>query len=63
MSNKLTGNTRYRIHKPFVGKALMVLQVEETMEVDVYAGGYVHTSRYKRWRDAELQDIKAEVAT
>ena len=63
MSDNLTGSTRYRIHKPLMGKPLLVLQVEEAMEVDDYAGGYVHTSRYRRWRDAKMEDIKGEVAT
>jgi hypothetical protein len=57
MTDKLTGRTRYRPHKPWIGRTRLILQVEvtnQTVSSDPtdYAT-YTHTS----WRDARVEDL------
>ena len=53
----LTGRTRHRVHKPWLGPPVMVLQVEENVRLwDYTPSGAEHTLA-TRWRDARPQDV------
>lgn len=53
MSEKLTGNTRYRAHKPLFRRPRLVLQVE----VSQYADDHGAIVRCTWWRDARVEDL------
>lgn len=50
----LTGNIRYRLHKPFFKKPLLVLQVEVKVEgvLDCCGGRMSELSPHTYWTDA-----------
>jgi len=58
MNPKLTGRTKYRLHKPLFGASLLVLMVEEHHSdgppdfngMPTYLEGCV-------WRDARVEDL------
>ena len=67
MEVKLTGKTRYRVHKPFLGKPLLVVQVEESRRGwvwDVEPSGYVDSQWVEEtyWRDMRVTDIQSKEA-
>lgn len=61
MTHTPTGRTRHRVHKPWRGPLLLVLQVEErvTGESWTMVGGHCDSRPVDRlvWRDATLEDL------
>jgi hypothetical protein len=58
---RLTGRTRYRVHKLFFGKQILVLQVEEHREgyrADEH--GHGEEINFSSWRDAKPEDITTQ---
>ena len=58
INTKLTGKTRYRTLNNFLGKPVLVLQVEYSVtgfEGDSY--GIAHDVDYLEWRDATVEDL------
>jgi len=58
MTNRLTGNTRYRIQKSCFSKPMIVLQVEEDRQHMSYECGYVDRWITQVWRDATFEDLQ-----
>ena len=57
MKNKLTGNKRYRVHFRFIGKPLVVLQLEVEGFVPEYSGGHVDGGFRTWWIDAKPEHV------
>ncbi len=58
INEKLTGQTRYRLHNPIFGAPLLVLQVEvEWGEGDPDFNGMPSYPPGKGWRDAKVSDL------
>ena len=55
---KLTGLTRYRVHRPLFGKQILILQVEKHYEGYAPDGwGFGESVNCYRWSDATPEDI------
>jgi hypothetical protein len=62
MADKLTGRRRFRSVRKW-GREHLVLQVEEEYSDADYAGGFIHTFKGIRWRDATTKDLTVEEVT
>ena len=57
MKEKLTGKQRYRVHRTFLGREFIVLQVEVAGYYTTNIGGCIDTEEYTEYRDATLEDL------
>lgn len=54
---KPTGRTRYRLHRPWIGRAVLVLQIEVRGIETRMIGGWFSSDTVDRWRDADVSDL------
>lgn len=58
--SELTGRHRLRIHRDWLGRAMMVLQVEWRGLHTTFIAGHTDTQWATCWRDARIEDVEVE---